>query len=193
MFRTLSTFLAIGSLLLLGVSSPADDTQTNKTAHHSGDKVPNFKVKTLDGRKTTLRAIQSDEDSNSSGVTVLTFWCSFCGSCRMVDQPLSDLSQKYKGKVAVLALDSSAGEEARTISKVLEEKSLEMPVLVDAMGKLADLFGAKMTTTTIVIDSNSIIRYWGQFKHGDHALAEQAIEAVLAGKAPPHDHTKERG
>ena len=185
--------MAIGSLLLLGVSSPADDTQTNKTAHHSGDKVPNFKVKTLDGRKTTLRAIQSDEDSNSSGVTVLTFWCSFCGSCRMVDQPLSDLSQKYKGKVAVLALDSSAGEEARTISKVLEEKSLEMPVLVDATGKLADLFGAKMTTTTIVIDSNSIIRYWGQFKHGDHALAEQAIEAVLAGKAPPHDHTKERG
>ena len=76
---------------------------------------------------------------------------------------------------------------------LIKEKSLEMPVLVDAMGKLADLFGAKMTTTTIVIDSNSIIRYWGQFKHGDHALAEQAIEAVLAGKAPPHDHTKERG
>ena len=114
MFRTLSTFLAIGSLLLLGISSPAADTQSDVDVRHTGDKVPNFKVRTLDGRKTTLRAIQSDENSNSSGVTVLTFWCSFCGSCRMVDQPLSDLSQKYKGKVAVMALDSSAGEEART-------------------------------------------------------------------------------
>ncbi|MFL2869425.1 MAG: peroxiredoxin family protein [Pirellulaceae bacterium] len=193
MFRTLSTFLAIGSLLLLGISSPAADTQSDVDVRHTGDKVPNFKVRTLDGRKTTLRAIQSDENSNSSGVTVLTFWCSFCGSCRMVDQPLSDLSQKYKGKVAVMALDSSAGEEARTISKVLDEKTLTMPVLIDARGELADLFGAKMTTTTIVIDSNSVIRYWGQFKHGDHALAEQAIEAVLAGKKPAHDHTKERG
>lgn len=179
--------------MVLGLSSPAVDTQSGENARHTGDEVPNFKVRTLDGKKTTLRAIQSDENSNSSGVTVLTFWCSFCGSCRMVDQPLSDLSQKYKGKVAVLALDSSAGEEARTISKVLEEKNLEMPVLVDAKGELADLFGAKMTTTTIVIDSNSVIRYWGQFKHGDHALAEQAVEAVLAGKSPPHDHTKERG
>ena len=111
----------------------------------------------------------------------------------MVDQPLSDLSEKYKGKVAVLALDSSAGEQARTVSQVLEEKKLVMPVLLDAKGSLADLFGAKMTTTTIVIDSNSVIRYWGQFQHGDHALAEQAIEAILAGKKPPHDHTRERG
>ena len=111
----------------------------------------------------------------------------------MVDKPLSELSQKYEGKVAILTLDASAGEQARTISKVLKEKNLKMPVLIDSAGDLADLFGAKMTTTTVVIDANNVVQYWGQFQQGDNALAAEAIEAVLAGKKPLQEHTRERG
>ena len=68
-----------------------------------------------------------------------------------------------------------------------------MPVLIDSQGNLADLLGAKMTTTTVVIDANNVVRYWGQFQQGDKALAEEAIEAVLAGKNPQQEHTRERG
>lgn len=191
MLKKYTTFIIGTVFLLAGTASPGNEVDLK--VHHIGDTVPNFEVRTLKGRKTSLKAIQSDQKNNSSGITVLTFWCSFCGSCRKVDQPLSDLSEKYKGKVAILALDSSAGEEARTISKVLKEKKLEMPVLIDAKGNLADLFGAKMTTTTVVIDANNVVRYWGQFQQSDDALAEQAIEAVLAGKKPVQDNTRERG
>ena len=191
MWKRLTSAMAGAALLIAIMYTLAKDTDIK--SHHVGDQVPNFEVRTLKGRKTTLQTIQSDKKSNSSGVTVLTFWCSFCGSCRMVDKPLSELAQKYEGKVAVLALDSSIGEDAKTISKVLTEKKLEMPVLLDAKGRLADLFGAKMTTTTVIIDANNVVRYWGQFQQGDYALAEEAIEAVLAGKKPPHDHTRERG
>ena len=69
----------------------------------------------------------------------------------------------------------------------------EMPVLIDSAGDLADLFGAKMTTTTVVIDANNVVQYWGQFQQGDNALAAEAIEAVLAGKKPLQEHTRERG
>ncbi|MBA61445.1 MAG: hypothetical protein CMJ76_03680 [Planctomycetaceae bacterium] len=191
MLKKYTAFIIGTVLLLAGTASPGNEVDLK--VHHIGDTVPNFEVRTLKGRKTSLKAIQSDQKNNSSGITVLTFWCSFCGSCRKVDQPLSDLSEKYKGKVAILALDSSAGEEARTISKVLKEKKLQMPVLIDAKGNLADLFGAKMTTTTVVIDANNVVRYWGQFQQSDDALAEQAIEAVLAGKKPVQDNTRERG
>ncbi len=191
MLKKYTAFIIGTVFLLAGTASPGNEVDLK--VHHIGDTVPNFEVRTLKGRKTSLKAIQSDQKNNSSGITVLTFWCSFCGSCRKVDQPLSDLSEKYKGKVAILALDSSAGEEARTISKVLKEKKLQMPVLIDAKGNLADLFGAKMTTTTVVIDANNVVRYWGQFQQSDDALAEQAIEAVLAGKKPVQDNTRERG
>ena len=191
MLKIFTTFMTCTVILFSGVASLG--TAGELKTYHLGDTIPNFKIRTLQGRKTSLQAIQADEKNNSSGITVLTFWCSFCGSCRRGDKPLSDLSKKYKGKVAIFALDSSAGEEARTISNVLKEKKLEMPVLIDAKGDLADLFGVKMTTTTIVIDANNVIRYWGQFQQGDSALAKEAIEAVLAGKQPPQAHTQERG
>ena len=50
-----------------------------------------------------------------------------------------------------------------------------------------------MTTTTVVIDANNVVQYWGQFQQGDNALAAEAIEAVLAGKKPLQEHTRERG
>ena len=191
MLKTITSVIACIAIVLGCLLSLAKEADIK--THSVGDKVPNFEVRTLKGRKITLKDIQSDGKNNTSGVTVLTFWCSFCGSCRMVDKPLSELSQKYEGKVAILALDASAGEQARTISKVLKEKNLEMPVLIDSQGNLADLFGAKMTTTTVVIDANNVVRYWGQFQQGDKALAEEAIEAVLAGKNPQQEHTRERG
>jgi thiol-disulfide isomerase/thioredoxin len=191
MFRVITGCLLSCGLLLTGMTSLGNNADVK--AYHVGDKVPDFEVRTLKGKKTSLRALQSNEKTNSSGVTVLTFWCSFCGSCRQVDKPLSELSQRFDGQVAILALDSSAGEQAKTISKVLREKQLRMPVLLDGKGHLADLFGARMTTTTVIIDADNVIRYWGQFQHGEIPLAEQAIEAVLAGRKPPRDHTRERG
>ena len=191
MLKTITSVIACITIFMISLMSLAKEADVK--AHSVGDKVPNFEVRTLKGRKTTLKDIQSDRRNNTSGVTVLTFWCSFCGSCRMVDKPLSELSRKYEGKVAILALDASAGEQARTISKVLKEKNLKMPVLIDSAGDLADLFGAKMTTTTVVIDANNVVQYWGQFQQGDNALAAEAIEAVLAGKKPLQEHTRERG
>ena len=191
MLKTITSVIACITIFMISLMSLAKEADVK--AHSVGDKVPNFEVRTLKGRRTTLKDIQSDRRNNTSGVTVLTFWCSFCGSCRMVDKPLSELSQKYEGKVAILALDASAGEQARTISKVLKEKNLKMPVLIDSAGDLADLFGAKMTTTTVVIDANNVVQYWGQFPQGDNALAAEAIEAVLAGKKPLQEQTRVRG
>ncbi len=189
MSRLLTTILITVVFLFANTALMANDSP--KKARQIGDNVPDFEVRTLKGRKTTLAALRSD--SNSSGITVLTFWCSFCGSCRMVDQPLSDLAEKYSGRVGIWALDSSAGERSRTISRTLKEKNLKLPVLIDAQGELADLFGARMTTTTVILDADNVVRYWGQFQRGDQPLAEQAIEALLSGKKPALDHTQERG
>jgi hypothetical protein len=55
------------------------------------------------------------------------------------------------------------------------------------------VFGTEVTTTTVVIDGNGVLRYCGRFGHGDQAgTAEAALKAVLAGKevavkTTPHD------
>ena len=75
----------------------------------------------------------------------------------------------------------------------VKEKKLTMPVMMDAKGRVADLFGAKMTTTTVIIDAQGKLRYFGQFMQGQTNLVEDAIQAVLVGDKPPQNKTVERG
>lgn len=158
-----------------------------------GDKVPDFTVTSLDGKPHKLSDLQKNEKLAGSGVTVFTFWCSFCHSCRHVEQPLNDLANKYKGKALIVALDSSFGETAEEVAAFKKKKRLTMPIALDPKGEVADIFGAKMTTTTVVIDSEGKLRYFGQFAQGREALAEQALEAVLAGRGVRTSHTRQRG
>ena len=158
-----------------------------------GQATPDFAMKTLTGKTVKLRELASDKKNNSSGITVLTFWCSFCGSCRRVEYPLNRLATKYRGKVAIMAVDSSVGESGSDVAAFLKEKKLTMPVMMDTTGRVADLFGAKMTTTTVIIDAQGKLRYFGQFKQGQTNLVEDAIQAVLAGNKPSHNKTTERG
>ena len=130
-----------------------------------GKKVPDFSfINTDDGKTYKLSDLQKDAKSNSSGVVVLTFWCSFCGSCRHVEHSLDKLYSTYKGQVAVVALDASDGESIEGIREFKREKKLKLPVVLDPTGHTADLLGTKVTTTTVVIDAKGVLRYRGQFK-----------------------------
>ncbi len=130
------------------------------TAQHAhsrlavGVKVPDFTVTTLDGQKRSLAELQKDASGKARPV-VLTFWCTFCGSCREVDARLAEFAKTYGDKVAFHVLD--------------------------ATGCSADVFGVKMTTTTVVIDANGVLRYRGRFGRASESPAEDAVKSVLAG------------
>jgi hypothetical protein len=93
----------------------------------------------------------------------------------------------------VLALDANAGETPEIVSAFAKEKGLGLPIVLDPDGRAADLFGTEVTTTTVAIDGDGVLRYCGRFGGGDgHAYAEDALKAVLAGKevavkTSPHD------
>lgn len=152
-----------------------------KAALRPGDKVPDFSITGLDGKTRKLSELQK---STPSGAVTLTFWCSFCHSCRHVEARLDQFARTYQGKAAVGAVDASAGETAERITTFAKGKGLTLPILLDAEGKTADLFGVRMTTTTVVIDGRGVLRYRGQFATHDeqqHPFAEEALKAVLAG------------
>jgi thiol-disulfide isomerase/thioredoxin len=90
--------------------------------------VPDFSVKTLDGKTVKLSDLQKDKRTKQ-GVVVLSFWCSSCSSCRRVEHHLDKLAQDYAGQALVLALDANAGEgeTADTVSAFAKEKRLTLP------------------------------------------------------------------
>jgi len=145
-----------------------------------GEVVPDFEV-LLDGKTWKLSELQANKDLTADGTLALTFWCSFCHSCRDVEMDLNKLAGELKGKAGVIAIDASVGETAEEIAEFKTSKGLTLPIAINADASVADLFGIKVTTTTVVIDSEGVLRYCGQFADGDHKYAADALAAVMAG------------
>lgn len=173
--------------LLAATSSLA---QTKPKPLAVGDRVPDFVVQDLTGKSRKLSELQK---ASPSGLVSLTFWCSFCHSCRHMESRLDRLAKSLGGKATVVALDASAGETAEAVSAFAKEKGLTVPILLDPKGEAADLFGVKVTTSTMIIDGKGILRYRGQFGHGQQAPAEDALKAVLAGKEVSAKETALKG
>ena len=157
-----------------------------------GDVVPDFSLRTLDGKSVKLSELQKAETRTKKGIVVLSFWCMTCHSCRHVEHQLAKLSKDYEGQAAVVALDANADETAEGVAAFVRKKGLELPILLDPSGNTADVLGVNKTTTTMVIDGHGVLRYCGQFRQkGDGGSAEEALQAVLAGtevavKTTPH-------
>jgi thiol-disulfide isomerase/thioredoxin len=169
----------------------AVDTAKRKSTISVGARVPDFSVRTLDGKTVKLGELQNDQKLTKKGVVVLSFWCSTCHSCRRVEHHLDKLAKEYKGQAAVIALDANAGETAEKVAAFAKDHGLALPIVLDPGGRTADLFGTEVTTTTIVIDGNGVLRYCGRFRQ-DVPYVEEALKAVLAGKevavkTTPHD------
>jgi RNA polymerase sigma factor (sigma-70 family) len=147
-----------------------------------GAKVPDFSVRTLDGKSVKLSDLEKDAKRTKNGVVVLSFWCTTCHSCRDVENLLAKLCKEYEGQAAVFALTANSNETAQDVAAFLKKNGLELPVVLDPGGGMADLFGVKLTTTTVVIDGNGVLRYCGQFRQKEGGSAEAALKAVLAGK-----------
>ena len=62
-----------------------------------------------------------------------------------------------------------------------------------ASGSAADIFGTKVTTTTVVIDKEGVLRYRGQFGRANHPFTRDALEAVLQNQTVKVTETKHRG
>jgi RNA polymerase sigma factor (sigma-70 family) len=159
---------------------PADSARQIRLS--VGDKVPDFSLKDLDGKTLKLSDLQKDVKRTKKGIVLLSFWCSFCPSCRRVEHRLDRLAKDYQGQALVMALDASAGETAKRVSDAAKKEGLSLPIVLDPPGHTADIFGTEATTTTVVIDGEGVLRYCGRFNDGERTYAEDALKAVLARK-----------
>ncbi len=174
-----------------GHSAPKT-TVRHPDAIEIGDKVPDFEV-TIAGQTRTLSELQKDTAFTADGTIALTFWCSFCHSCRDVEHDLDQLATQHKGKVGVIAVDASFGETTANVAEFALKEGLTLPIAMNESGNVADIFGIATTTTTVVIDSAGVLRYRGQFGNKSHGYAADAIDAVLTGKEMAVKETEHRG
>ncbi|CAM1344077.1 thioredoxin family protein [Tenacibaculum amylolyticum] len=196
---------ALKSLFILAilVGSVAFTAKKDKKGYQIGDKVENFTLKNIDGKMVSLTDYAKDK-----GVIVV-FTCNHCPYSKMYEDRIIALDKKYKGKgypvVAINPNDPgvSKGDDYASMQERAKNKGFTFPYLYDDGQKVYPKFGATRTPHVFILkkDNNDfVLSYIGAIdnnardaKNADVAYVENAVDALLAGKAPEKTETKAIG
>ena len=163
------------------------------------EPAPDFTLSDQDGEEVRL--------SDLKGKTVVLEWTE--KGCPFVKRhykarTMKDTHERSGGaeKVVWLAVNSSHFVTPEETITWRTENEIDYPVLLDADGKVGQLYGAKTTPHMYVIDKEGVLRYSGAIddneredKSADEVnnYVSQAIEAIEAGKPVEQAETKPYG
>ncbi len=170
-----SRFLAISSLTVLAALSTAQGLNI-------GDKAPKLTVTNwVKGKPLSL---------GNGHVTVVEFWATWCGPCKMSIPHLTELAHKYKGKVDFVGVSISEFKPEDYTTKVpafVKEfgDKMDYNVATEGPNKFMSTNWMKAASeggipTAFLIDGSGKVAWIG------HPMDEEfsgVIDAVLAGKA----------
>ena len=142
-----------------------------------GEEIKDFVLSDSSAKAFRLGGLRRTDDAKGK-IAVLTFWCTTCHSCRGIEKGFAKKAREYDGQgVQFLMVDSNASDNAERVSQFLAQHDLSFSVVMDSNAELAEYFGAKLTTTTAVIDAQGRLRYYGGY-----GAAEDAVRNLIAGQ-----------
>lgn len=142
-----------------------------------GQPAPKFTLAQLDGGES-----QELESVLGKKVVVLDFWATWCPPCVEGLPQLAKVTEQFKDKdVAVFAVNIE--EEPDTIREFLEQRELDLPVLLDAQGEAAKKYEVSGIPQTVLVglDGRVQVVHTGMVDNLEAELTK-AIEALLAGE-----------
>jgi peroxiredoxin len=123
-------------------------------------------------------------------VVIINFWSADCPHSERTDHYLVSLLERWNGEVVLFSIAANRNESLQLVEMVAATRGLPR-VLMDAEGRVADLYGAITTPHVFVLDREGILRYQGavdnmtfRLREVTHFFLQEAVEALLAGSLP---------
>lgn len=111
-----------------------------------GEVAPNFKLENLDGDFVTLEEFR--------GKTIfINFWASWCEDCTKEMEAL----EKLNGNSDIQVLSINVREDYKAIERFVDEKDLDLEILLDKDGSIGLDYLVGKLPTTYVVDPNGIL------------------------------------
>lgn len=164
-----------------------------------GTRAPPFQLPGIEGGREGTFDLSNFAGSKA---LVVVFWCNHCPYVRAYEQRLVDWYNAARSRgVAVVAISSNNETnypEDSFVHMVERAKAYgyQFPYLRDIDQSVATAYGAKCTPHFLVFDASLHLAYQGRFDDNkDHPnlvkerFLPDAVDAILAGRAPVRDHT----
>ncbi|VVC01747.1 Thiol-disulfide oxidoreductase ResA [uncultured archaeon] len=174
--------------------------QSDAAKLKTGDAAPDFSLMGTDGKTHSLSGYRGAE------ALLVVFTCNHCPYAQAKFSRMNDIFAKYSGKglriVAINPNDAVAypDDSFENMKRVSRERGFEFDYLCDETQEVARKYGAVCTPDPFLFDSAFRLAYHGRF---DDALSpgkkpvkfdmEEALDAVLSGKKPPHEFLFSQG
>lgn len=141
-------------------------------------------------------------DYKEAKLVVLVFTCNHCPVAKAYEERLVALQKDYKDKgvqVVAVNVNNMAADKLEAMKKRAESQKFNFPYLYDSSQKIARDYGATCTPHVFVLDGSRKLAYMGAIDdnmNGEKvkkSLLRDALDALLAGKAPAEAVTKQFG
>ncbi len=170
-----------------------------------GDPAPDFRLPGVDGRDYSLA------DFASAKLLLVLFTCTHCPTAQAYEDRMLQLHADYKDKgVALVAISPNDPQAVRLdelgyteYSDTLDEmkqrakdRGFQFPYLYDGETQKTSLaYGVLATPHVYIFDEHRQLRYVGRIDDSDVKTVtshdtRNALDALLAGKSVPVDHTR---
>jgi peroxiredoxin len=167
-----------------------------------GDVASDFKLKNVDGKMLSL------SDFKSAKGAIIIFDCNTCPYSKAYNDRILALAKKYENTYPVVAINSnspevSPGDSFDEMVKYAKAKGYTFPYLFDETQEVARKYGATNTPHVYIVNKSGNefkVAYVGAIDNNtrdaaaaDKKYVEDAVDALLAGKAVPTEKTKAIG
>ncbi|WP_155671600.1 redoxin domain-containing protein [Ornithinibacillus caprae] len=159
-------------LIIILVKDVNVQPQTYDQTEANTEKAPNFHLTTLDGKEFKLSELEEK-------AVMINFWASWCGPCKDEMPAIQNVYDSYKDQeFEVLAIN--VGETEKAINRFLiENPSLEFPVLIEAQF-VSDDYKVHYLPTSYFIRSDGTVD-----KHHIGELNEEQLHEYITNILPP--------
>jgi len=135
-----------------------------------GKPAPQFALRNPDGQVVQL----SDFDGE---VVWINFWATWCGPCRRELPDIQQLAGEFEDD-GLVVLTLNQGESANKATDFWEELGLDLPILLDSDGEVADQYRLIGLPNNYFIDKDGILR---AFQHGFLTEGQMREKLAAAG------------
>ncbi len=135
-----------------------------------GKPLPDFTATDCDGNPFTLSEALKDHEA-----VLINYWATWCGPCRSEFPFLNEAYEKYRGRVAFIALSTEKNDTMEKIAEYRKEQGIAFP-----MGRYTDEAMEGYVDTSGIPDTIIVDRFGNVVFSHDGALSNtKSVELVL--------------